>query len=289
VAQPLRLTNCSRVPREIEVTDMIPLAQFLLVLATFAQGPGPTPVPPREGPDRRDVPAETARTAPAPDPRVDAFASELVARLGDSNRAIARGAEAGLIALGPQAVPALRKVADQNVGDAAIRARHALEEIRLGPPPFRRRGPDGEGRPNGPPPGPGARDGDGDDRPWPPPFPREGRDRRDGPRGGNDAREGGPPPRDLPPRDDRRDDASRPGATGRDSSRCGADRRDADRDGARRDMDPRDAHDRARHNGAPDEDARREGTQRDSRRRPRDLPPQDRTSPPPRDGARYDT
>src|SRR6185295_16542776 len=140
---------------------MITLAHLFLASMLLAQDPTPAPVPPRAAPDRRDVPA-----APAPDAQVDAWTAQLVARLGDANRAIARSAEAGLIALGPMAAPALRKVADGNVPEAAERARHALEEIRLGPPPFRRR----PGGPDGPP--PGARNG-GDDRPWPPPFPRE--------------------------------------------------------------------------------------------------------------------
>jgi hypothetical protein len=261
---------------------MLPLAHCLFALALITQNPTPPREQPRTGPDQREVPA-----APAPDPQVDAWTTQLVARLGDPNRAIARSAEAGLIALGPAAVPQLRKAAEGNVPEVAEHARRALEEIRLGPPPFRHR----PGGPGGPP--PGMRDGESGDRPWPPPFLHDGGDRRDGPQGGHDARDGhGPPPRD--------DGGRRDGNVRNDSGRSGPprenDRRDDARGGAedRRGGAPRDD---ARRGGPRDQAGRRDGERRDApppRWRRRDgprgdgmrregPPPPDRGSPPPRD------
>ncbi len=175
--------------------------------------PSEPPLRERDGAGRREAP-------PALDADTEAWARSLVSRLGDPNRAIARSAAAGLIALGPPVVPMLRRVAESGDPQMARLAHHALGEIRLGPPHLRRPGgPEGPGA-NGRSPR-GGRPGDTGPREGP----RGERSRGDGPRGepsrgegprGQGARNGPdggplfPPPqrdgarRDLEPRGERR-------------------------------------------------------------------------------------
>jgi hypothetical protein len=207
-----------------------------LVLAVLAALQ--TPAPPAHPPEPPRFQNADRQHSVAPDPRAvqeaQAWADTLAARLGDRNRDIAHSAHAGLVALGPDAEPALRRVAEAGDPDSARSAARALDEIRVriefgprppfppfsfGPPPFARPpalrddGPirarrDERGEP-------GERGGppwSGTPRTGPPPPPRidapstESRDSR-GPRRARppqdewqgDAQRGWHRPRDVPP------------------------------------------------------------------------------------------
>jgi hypothetical protein len=125
--------------------------------------------PERKGRDEKRDPM-SERPAPRPDAAVDAWVKVLVEKIADPHDTVRDSARAALVHVGPQAVPALKKLADGDDTVKAVAARNVIAMIeRGGPQPGRpgRERADGPMGPGGERPGAaGERTGPGD-RPGP--------------------------------------------------------------------------------------------------------------------------
>ena len=111
--------------------------------------------PPSIGKDDKKNPGDKKappKDAPAkPDPAVDAWVKVLTEKIADKNNAVRDSAGAALVALGPVALPALKKLADGDDKASASAAKGLIAKIDNTP----QRGPGGQGRFQG---FPGGRD-----------------------------------------------------------------------------------------------------------------------------------
>ncbi|WP_439621835.1 hypothetical protein [Gemmata sp.] len=111
----------------------------------------------RKGRDEKRDPM-SERPAPRPDATVDAWVKVLVEKIADPHDTVRDSARAALVHVGPQAVPALKKLADGDDTVKAVAARNVIAMIERGPQPGR----PGRGDPMGP---GGERPGQAGERP----------------------------------------------------------------------------------------------------------------------------
>lgn len=103
------------------------------------------PVPGRKGPDdrkgapdRRPPAGEPGeRPAPKPDAAVDAWVKVLLEKIADQHDTVRDSARAALVHVGPQAIPALKQLAEGNDNVKAVAARNVIAMIERGNQPGR--------------------------------------------------------------------------------------------------------------------------------------------------------